>query len=121
MIANGDVFCRADFARVKEATGCDSCMMARGALHRPSAFREGGPIPLDEEIVEYLKTAVSVDSHHKNQKYVVERMLKAANRTNNQYDHPSWLGQHDSGVVDTQNFKQQSGRRIPRNFVRCLA
>ena len=84
VIANGDVFSEQDFGRVREATGCDSCMMARGALQRPSAFRVGGPLPLEEEIVEYLKIAVSVDSHHKNQKYVVERILKAAHRTNNQ-------------------------------------
>jgi len=85
VIANGDVLKHADIARVKETTKADSVLIARGALQHPSVFRAEGELPLDQEILDYLKIAISVDSHHKNQKYIVERMLKYAKRTDNNF------------------------------------
>ena len=60
MIANGDVLKHADIARVKETTKADSVLIARGALQHPSVFRAEGELPLDQEILDYLKIAISV-------------------------------------------------------------
>jgi tRNA-dihydrouridine synthase len=54
IIANGDVFSRADAERVQAETGCDGFLIARGAIRSPWIFRElrgAGPgLPSAEEL-----------------------------------------------------------------------
>ncbi|MBQ8357921.1 MAG: tRNA dihydrouridine synthase DusB [Clostridia bacterium] len=40
VVGNGDLFCAADVARMREETGCDGVMIARGAMGNPFLFSE---------------------------------------------------------------------------------
>ena len=53
VIGNGDVFCRDDISRIKDYTGCDGVMIARGALGNPFIFSKEIP---DKETI--IKTAL---------------------------------------------------------------
>lgn len=68
LIANGDVFQYADFARVKQETGASSAMVARGAMWNPSVFRAEGMLPLDDVIKRYIRLAVDTEAVYQNTK-----------------------------------------------------
>ena len=61
VIGNGDVFSGQDAVRLKEETGCDFVMIARGSLGNPWIFREalalweGRPAPPSPELKEKVK------------------------------------------------------------------
>ena len=60
VVGNGDLFCAADVKRMREETGCDGVMIARGAMGNPFLFTEilamdeGRPYtpPTDRERIE---------------------------------------------------------------------
>ena len=64
VVGNGDLFCAADVARMREETGCDGVMIARGAMGNPYLFSE--IIAMDERrtftpptVAEKLEMALS--------------------------------------------------------------
>lgn len=64
VVGNGDLFCAADVARMREETGCDGVMIARGAMGNPYLFSE--IIAMDENrtftpptVAQKLETALS--------------------------------------------------------------
>lgn len=71
VIGNGDVFTVEDAVKIKELTGCDGIMVARGALGNPWIFREindyfqNKPVrfPTDSEridmCIKHIKTAIN--------------------------------------------------------------
>lgn len=64
VIGNGDVFSGQDAVRLKEETGCDFVMIARGSLGNPWIFREalalwqGRPAPPPPELKEKVKLII---------------------------------------------------------------
>jgi tRNA-dihydrouridine synthase B len=64
VIGNGDVFSGQDAVRLKEETGCDFVMIARGSLGNPWIFREalalweGRPVPPPPELKEKVEVII---------------------------------------------------------------
>eukprot|EP00903_Cladosiphon_okamuranus_P010350 g9793.t1 len=76
VIANGDVYTRADMAEIKALSGCSSVMLARPALLNCSIFKpDGAVLPLKEVIQQYLRECIRYDSIYQNAKYTVMEML----------------------------------------------
>eukprot|EP00752_Nemacystus_decipiens_P010312 g9187.t1 len=76
VIANGDVYTRADMAEIKALSGCSSVMLARPALLNCSIFKpDGAVLPLKEVIQQYLRECFRYDSVYQNAKYTVMEML----------------------------------------------
>ncbi|CBN80498.1 conserved unknown protein [Ectocarpus siliculosus] len=76
VIANGDVYTRADMAGIKALSGCSSVMLARPALLNCSIFKpDGHVLPLKEVIQQYLRECFRYDSVYQNAKYTVMEML----------------------------------------------
>ncbi|CAM9778412.1 unnamed protein product, partial [Ectocarpus fasciculatus] len=76
VIANGDVYTRADMAGIKDLSGCSSVMLARPALLNCSIFKpDGHVLPLKEVIQQYLRECFRYDSVYQNAKYTVMEML----------------------------------------------
>ena len=78
VIANGDVFTHADFARCRAATGAASVMAARGAQWDPSVFRAAGPLPGRAVRTRYVEHCVAWDNPLSNSKYCLREMLLVA-------------------------------------------
>ncbi|CAO3696304.1 unnamed protein product [Rhizopus stolonifer] len=57
--------------KVKELTGADSAMIARGAQMHPSAFRKEGILSFHETVSNYMKKAIDVDNVFQNSKYCI--------------------------------------------------
>eukprot|EP01090_Pellita_catalonica_P000551 TRINITY_DN1037_c0_g1_i1.p3 TRINITY_DN1037_c0_g1~~TRINITY_DN1037_c0_g1_i1.p3 ORF type:complete len:158 (+),score=22.23 TRINITY_DN1037_c0_g1_i1:488-961(+) len=74
LIHNGDVFVHSDIATLKNRTGVDSIMIARGAIKNPSIFSPT-PAPLDEMIKRFLDLSIQYDNIFQNIKYSMLRML----------------------------------------------
>ncbi|CAM9459898.1 unnamed protein product [Ectocarpus sp. 4 AP-2014] len=76
VIANGDMYTRADMAGIKTLSGCSSVMLARPALLNCSIFKpDGHVLPLKEVIQQYLRECFRYDSVYQNAKYTVMEML----------------------------------------------
>ncbi|CAK4619448.1 hypothetical protein LEN26_016280 [Aphanomyces euteiches] len=75
VLANGDIWTQEDIARVRAETGCQSVLIARGALSNASCFSAAGIVPYDENIKTYLKIAADTDNVFQNTKYNISRML----------------------------------------------
>ncbi|CAM9232122.1 unnamed protein product [Hapterophycus canaliculatus] len=76
VIANGDVYTRADMRDIKVLSGCSSVMLARPALLNCSIFKpDGNVLPLKEVIQQYLRECFRYDSIYQNAKYTVMEML----------------------------------------------
>ena len=75
VIANGDVFAYADFARVCDATGAAAAMCARGAQWNASVFRAEGTLPTLEVRTRYVEAALAWDNQLSNTKYCLREML----------------------------------------------
>ncbi|CAM9807321.1 unnamed protein product, partial [Discosporangium mesarthrocarpum] len=76
VVANGDVYSRADISAVKDLTGCSSVMLARPALLNCSVFKKGGNIlPLKEVILQYIRECIRYDSLQQSAKYTVMEMM----------------------------------------------
>jgi tRNA-dihydrouridine synthase 2 len=78
VIANGDVFTHADFARCRAATGAAAAMAARGAQWDASVFRASGPAPGREVRERYTSACVAWDNPLSNSKYCLREMLLVA-------------------------------------------
>ncbi|CAM9306075.1 unnamed protein product [Ascophyllum nodosum] len=76
VVANGDVYTRADMSAIKALSGCSSVMLARPALLNCSIFKpDGNMLPLKEVIQQYLRECIRYDSIYQNAKYTVMEML----------------------------------------------
>jgi len=62
VIANGDVLCYEDFARIREQTGAASAMCARGAQWNLSIFRPEGMVSSDDAKKQFLRRAIEYDN-----------------------------------------------------------
>lgn len=78
VLANGDVFCHADFARCAAATGTAAAMCARGAQWNASIFRAGPLAPPAEVRQRYAEACIAWDNPLGNSKYVLREMLGVA-------------------------------------------
>lgn len=75
VFANGDVDSRAHALQLCEEYGVDGCMIARAAEKNMSVFRPEGPLPWREVAEEFLRTAVSVESHFTNTKFCLGHVI----------------------------------------------
>ena len=84
---NGDVFSAEDALRMREQTGCDLVMIARGALGDPWIFREcealwnGRPVPKrpeKDEILETVRKHAQMSADEKGEYRAVREMRKHA-------------------------------------------
>ncbi|RHZ33808.1 hypothetical protein DYB31_012387 [Aphanomyces astaci] len=75
VLANGDIWNQDDIARIRQATGCQSVLVARGALSNASCFRAAGIVPYQQNVEAYLKVAADTDNAYQNTKYNISRML----------------------------------------------
>jgi len=75
IIANGDGFVHEDILKMREMTGSDSIMIARGAIKNTSIFQPT-PIPIYDIMQEYMKIAIQTDNHYTNTKYTILQMAK---------------------------------------------
>jgi tRNA-dihydrouridine synthase 2 len=75
MIANGDVYKYEDVETTKEVTGCDSVMIARGALVNCSIFSPDNPRPQKEVAMQYLNNCIHYGNPFAFTKYTVSRMF----------------------------------------------
>jgi tRNA-dihydrouridine synthase 2 len=82
IIANGDVFTKADVDALQTGSKISSVMIARGALANASIFEscKTGLPPLQpfELISEYLAISADVENRYPNSKYTVQTMVKEA-------------------------------------------
>eukprot|EP01091_Cochliopodium_minus_P013366 TRINITY_DN4292_c0_g1_i2.p1 TRINITY_DN4292_c0_g1~~TRINITY_DN4292_c0_g1_i2.p1 ORF type:complete len:279 (-),score=65.32 TRINITY_DN4292_c0_g1_i2:53-889(-) len=74
IIGNGDVFRYSDIQKMKDETGVDSVMIARGALNNASVFRKDGFLPVYDVIQSYLSLSAKLGNGWNNAKYVIGRM-----------------------------------------------
>lgn len=75
VLANGDINTREDIQQVKQLTGCDSVLIARGAILNASIFRPEGPLPVLQVTQDYIDMAIRTHNIFQNTKYCVHRML----------------------------------------------
>ncbi|KAM0788082.1 hypothetical protein ACM66B_001252 [Microbotryomycetes sp. NB124-2] len=75
VIANGDCFSVQDRDRIKQLTGVDAIMIARGAEANPSCFNEQGYEDLvDVVIPQIIKIAIKTDQPFGNTKYILNSL-----------------------------------------------
>eukprot|EP00964_Phaeocystis_antarctica_P133827 scaffold98053_cov69-Phaeocystis_antarctica.AAC.2 len=83
LLPNGDVFLPEHVRGAREATGCDSLMLARGAMWNASLF--GAPEaelrPQREVVARYVALCRRYDNYFGNAKYVVMNMLEGHGKT----------------------------------------
>ncbi|CAG8433032.1 6325_t:CDS:10 [Ambispora gerdemannii] len=85
IIANGDIFTRADITRLKEISS-NSVMFARGAKNNVSVFcKDGKLLPLRKVVILYVKKAIEFNNHFSNTKYTIMQMY-ADNIKDSEYD-----------------------------------
>lgn len=65
----------ADLFKAREECGTSSLMVARKALNKPSIFRAGGLVSMNEEISNILHQACLYDEPYTQTKYCVQRIL----------------------------------------------
>lgn len=75
IFANGDVDSRAHALQLCEEYGVDGCMIARAAETNMSVFRAEGALPWPEVAEEFLRTAMSVESHFTNTKFCLGHVI----------------------------------------------
>jgi len=75
IIANGDVFVHEDISKIRELTGADSVMIARGAIKNASIF-QSTHIPVYDVMQDYMKLAITTDNHYTNTKYTLLQIAK---------------------------------------------
>jgi len=78
IIANGDVFDYTDINKIKETTGIDSVMIARGAIKNTSLF-QAQTIPIYSVMKKYMEYAIITDNHYTNTKYTLQQIIKENN------------------------------------------
>ncbi|XP_034391736.1 tRNA-dihydrouridine(20) synthase [NAD(P)+]-like isoform X1 [Cyclopterus lumpus] len=80
VIANGGsldlVKTNSDIEAFRRASGASSVMLARAAMWNASVFMEGGPLPLEAVMEDYLKHAIRYNNHAFNTKYCLCQMLR---------------------------------------------
>jgi len=62
VIANGDIVCYEDFAKIRQQTGAASAMCARGAQWNLSIFRPEGMLPIEQAKKRFLTRAIEYDN-----------------------------------------------------------
>jgi tRNA-dihydrouridine synthase 2 len=75
IIANGDVFCYADFQGIRDATGAAAAMCARAAQWNASVFRPDGLLAPADVRAAYARECVRWDNNIGNTKYCLREML----------------------------------------------
>ena len=85
VIGNGDIFKGEDAVKMRDYTGCDGIMVARGAKGNPWIFREvkaalsGQPIPerpTEEEVISMLLRHAQLSVQYKGEKMGIREMRK---------------------------------------------
>mgnify|MGYP002053966735 CR=1 FL=1 len=77
LIPNGDVFLPEHVPLAREATGCDSLMIARGAMWNASIFAQEPRLrPQREVFARYVALCRQYDNYFGNCKYVAMQMLE---------------------------------------------
>ena len=100
VIGNGDIFKGEDAVKMRDYTGCDGIMVARGAKGNPWIFREvkaalsGQPIPerpTEEEVISMLLRHAQLSVQYKGEKMGIREMRK----------HTAWYttGMHGSSTL----------------------
>ena len=100
VIGNGDIFKGEDAVKMRDYTGCDGIMVARGAKGNPWIFREvkaalsGQPIPerpTEEEVIYMLLRHAQLSVQYKGEKMGIREMRK----------HTAWYttGMHGSSTL----------------------
>ena len=100
VIGNGDIFKGEDAVKMRDYTGCDGIMVARGAKGNPWIFREvkaalsGKPIPerpTEEEVISMLLRHAQLSVQYKGEKMGIREMRK----------HTAWytIGMHGSSTL----------------------
>lgn len=77
-LMNGDVESKDQGLRLAEEFGADGAMIATTAEKNPSCFRseaDGGMLPWQDVVEQYLKTCMDVDNHFGNTKYLLAQMV----------------------------------------------
>ena len=77
-VMNGDVRNRDEALQLMEEYGVDGAMIATAAEANSSAFRtqaEGGLLPWQEVVKEYVKTAIEVDNRWGNTKFLLSQLM----------------------------------------------
>ena len=77
-LMNGDVRNRDEALGLVEEYGVDGAMIATAAEANSSAFRtrtEGGLLPWQEVVKEYVKTAIEVDNRWGNTKFLLSQLM----------------------------------------------
>eukprot|EP00835_Amoeboradix_gromovi_P001818 NODE_91_length_21779_cov_0.171356.p8 type:complete len:329 gc:universal NODE_91_length_21779_cov_0.171356:10267-11253(+) len=73
LIANGNVFSGNDIMKLKRL-GCDSFMVARGAMRDMSMFRKEGQLESEEICELFLKYAIQFNNNYQNTKWILLSM-----------------------------------------------
>lgn len=77
-LMNGDVETKDQGLKLAEEFGADGSMIATAAEKNPSCFRteaEGGILPWQEVVEEYVKTTIQIDNRYGNTKYLLCQMV----------------------------------------------
>ena len=73
--ANGDVESKTHAEQLIEEFGVDGCMIATAAETNPSCFRTEGILPWKEVAIEFLNTAIKINNHSANTKYILAQII----------------------------------------------
>jgi tRNA-dihydrouridine synthase 2 len=77
VIANGGVWNKEDIKSIRQQTGCQAVMLARGALRNMSIFTPGDDVlPLEEVMADYLKLSCDYANIELNTKYLLQQFLR---------------------------------------------
>lgn len=75
-LMNGDVTSKEEGLKLAEEFGADGAMIAVAAEKNPSCFRsEGGLVPWQESVEEYLKICMETNNRWANTKYLLTQMI----------------------------------------------
>ena len=84
-LMNGDVKNKDEARRLAKEYGADGAMIATAAESNPSCFRtaeEGGLLPWQQVVTEYMKTALEVDNKFGNTKFLLSQLMPGKEQVN---------------------------------------
>lgn len=116
-LMNGDVKNKDEARQLAQEYGADGAMIATAAESNSSCFRtaeEGGLLPWQEVVTEYMKTALEVDNKFGNTKFLITQLMPGKEQVNRKL--VSWKSYVDAcaglGLAELHDLATEVDRRL---------